>query len=85
MSMRTHVQPDDAPPPTPPPNLHHTQTPALQQLNMYGCRRASGRQLQVLVDRLPLLTWLSVNGCHGIQALHLIRECDIGSSYVTVI
>jgi hypothetical protein len=54
--------------------LSAVQVPALQQLNMYGCRRASGPQLQVVLDRLPALQWISLNGCHGITTLHLTRR-----------
>lgn len=54
--------------------LSAVQVPALQQLNMYGCRRASGPQLQVVLDRLPALQWVSLNGCHGITTLHLTRR-----------
>lgn len=55
------------------------QVPALQQLNMYGCRRASGPQLQVVLDRLPALKWISLNGCHGITTLHLTRRWQQGN------
>jgi hypothetical protein len=51
--------------------------PALQQLNLWGCRRAAGLQLQAVLDTLPDLRWLSVNGCHSIQRLHLVRELVI--------
>jgi hypothetical protein len=50
------------------------QVPALQQLNMYGCRRASGTQLQVVLDKLAALQWISLNGCYGITTLHLTRK-----------
>lgn len=50
------------------------QVPALRQFNLYGCRRASGVQLQVVLDRLPALQWISLNGCLNITTLHLTRE-----------
>jgi hypothetical protein len=50
------------------------QVPVLQQLNMYGCRRASGPQLQVVLDKLAALQWISLNGCYGITTLHLTRK-----------
>jgi hypothetical protein len=66
--------------PTPPKTHTHTtttpstQVPSLRQLNLYGCRRASGAQLQVVLDSLTHLNWASFNGCVGLQSLHLTRE-----------
>jgi hypothetical protein len=53
------------------------QVPSLLQLNLFGCRRASGPQLQVVLDRLPALQWISLNGCHGINTIHLTRKRSI--------
>lgn len=50
------------------------QVPSLHQLNLYGCRRASGPQLQVVLDSLTHLAWASFNGCAGIQSLYLTRK-----------
>jgi hypothetical protein len=46
------------------------QVPALQQLNLFGCRRASGLQLQVVLQSLPQLRSIDLNGCWNIHSLH---------------
>jgi hypothetical protein len=54
------------------------QVPALQQLNLFGCRRASGLQLQVVLLGLPRLRSIDLNGCWNIHSLHLTGKVVCG-------
>eukprot|EP00879_Flechtneria_rotunda_P013445 GHRR01014038.1.p1 GENE.GHRR01014038.1~~GHRR01014038.1.p1 ORF type:complete len:724 (+),score=273.34 GHRR01014038.1:1101-3272(+) len=51
-------------------------TPQLQQVNLFGCRRASGQQLQTVLQQAPKLRWISVNGCWNIASLHLTGKSN---------
>jgi hypothetical protein len=46
------------------------QVPALQHLNLFGCRRASGLQLQAVLQSLPQLRSIDLNGCWNMHSLH---------------
>eukprot|EP00878_Enallax_costatus_P012802 GHUV01013369.1.p1 GENE.GHUV01013369.1~~GHUV01013369.1.p1 ORF type:complete len:593 (+),score=209.00 GHUV01013369.1:1222-3000(+) len=59
------------------------QVPALQSLNMFGCRRASGQMLQLVLDMLPELQQIDLNGCWGISRLHLLGNPKLESIDLT--
>ncbi|WIA30883.1 hypothetical protein OEZ86_000937 [Tetradesmus obliquus] len=59
------------------------QVPALQQLNLFGCRRASGLQLQAVLAGLPQLRAIDLNGCWNMHSLHFTAQLQLESVDIT--
>ncbi len=48
--------------------------PQLRSLNLFGCRRVSGAQLESVLGHMMELRTLNLNGCWELPRLHLASE-----------